>query len=462
MKKLFTLIVVVLIIPNVWSQEVATPINNINSIVTTNWGRVGIGTTKPSEKLDVGGTVRANRFRLQNTASFNYTGDKSFLSPTSSSQEISLLMSKVGFVRLNAFKGQSVLVSTNDVTRMRITGAGNVGIGLDDPSERLEVAGYIKTRAANPNQPNGISINSGKAIIESHSFPNYGSGRLKIAQGNTTSALFLYENKLRFGKGMSSPTDIAGLIVDDNLQVGGYSVFKGKVVFNDEIVFGNEVELPQTSFSENVGIGISIPEEKLHILDGKVRIQSTSGTDYNSSLGAENLVFSSQFSTYSLIHRGGPVQQNGLHIVKGTGYDEGGVHINALGKVSLGKYRPSNADVNMNGTVLISPLENLDLQMPSGYQLAVDGKILCEELRVKLSETWGDYVFDEKYELMTLSELKSYIDKNQHLPGIASARQLEVEGVETGEMFRQQMVKIEELTLYVLELQKQIEVLQSK
>jgi len=57
----------------------------------------------------------------------------------------------------------------------------------------------------------------------------------------------------------------------------------------------------------------------------------------------------------------------------------------------------------------------------TGYKLSVDGKIICEELRVDLSTAWPDYVFSEDYKLMSLKELDSFIEINGHLPNIPDA-----------------------------------------
>lgn len=96
----------------------------------------------------------------------------------------------------------------------------------------------------------------------------------------------------------------------------------------------------------------------------------------------------------------------------------------------------------------------------SGFRLSVDGKIISEEVRVELDSNWPDYVFDKDYSLMPLSQLKSEIERIGHLPGIPSAKVVEEEGFELGEMNRLLVEKVEELTLYVIELNQQIKQLQ--
>lgn len=91
----------------------------------------------------------------------------------------------------------------------------------------------------------------------------------------------------------------------------------------------------------------------------------------------------------------------------------------------------------------------------SNYKLFVKGGILSEEVRVHT--TWADYVFHDNYTLKSLEEVENYIHKNKHLPNIPSAKTIENEGVEIGNITRLQQEKIEELTLYTIQQQKEID-----
>jgi len=86
------------------------------------------------------------------------------------------------------------------------------------------------------------------------------------------------------------------------------------------------------------------------------------------------------------------------------------------------------------------------------YKLEVCGTIRAKEVRVETG--WCDYVFEKDYKLRTVDELDKYISENKHLPGIASANEVETEGLNVGEMNKAMMEKIEELTLYVIQLSK--------
>ncbi len=93
----------------------------------------------------------------------------------------------------------------------------------------------------------------------------------------------------------------------------------------------------------------------------------------------------------------------------------------------------------------------------SAYNLFVKGGILTEEVRISTSTTWADYVFNKDYKLKPLSEVEKFINKNGHLPNVPSAKQVKEEGIELGNMAKIQQEKIEELTLYIIEQNKQLE-----
>ncbi|SNY94132.1 fibronectin type III domain-containing protein [Flagellimonas pacifica] len=93
--------------------------------------------------------------------------------------------------------------------------------------------------------------------------------------------------------------------------------------------------------------------------------------------------------------------------------------------------------------------------VPSGYRLAVDGHIRTREIRVD-QDTWPDYVFKEGYDLPTLEEIQKYIKEKGHLPNIPSAKEVEANGIELGQMNKLLLEKIEELTLYIIYQQQEL------
>ena len=91
-----------------------------------------------------------------------------------------------------------------------------------------------------------------------------------------------------------------------------------------------------------------------------------------------------------------------------------------------------------------------------GYKFAVNGSTIATSVTVKSAANWPDYVFKKDYKLPSLQEVKAYIDQNQHLPEIPSEQQIAKEGLDLGEMNKLLMKKVEELTLYLIEKDKEV------
>lgn len=128
------------------------------------------------------------------------------------------------------------------------------------------------------------------------------------------------------------------------------------------------------------------------------------------------------------------------------------------GNTGIGTYTP-NAKFHLNGAQLIG---SNSARIATGYSLSVDGRVMAEEVTVQNSTSWPDYVFANDYKLMPLNELEASINKNKHLPNIPSAEVIEKEGISLGQMNRKLMEKVEELTLYIIELNKKNDALAQK
>lgn len=98
----------------------------------------------------------------------------------------------------------------------------------------------------------------------------------------------------------------------------------------------------------------------------------------------------------------------------------------------------------------------------AGYNLFVNGGILTEEVRVTLKNQWADYVFADNYNLKSLKEVEQFIKQNGHLPNVPSAAQVKENGIEVGEIITIQQEKIEELTLHLINQEKQLEELKEQ
>ena len=91
------------------------------------------------------------------------------------------------------------------------------------------------------------------------------------------------------------------------------------------------------------------------------------------------------------------------------------------------------------------------------YSLYVGNGILTEKIKVALASAgdWSDYVFADNYNLMPLSDVETFVKENKHLPGVPSAEEVVETGIDLAKMDAKLLEKIEELTLYVIDLKKE-------
>lgn len=126
---------------------------------------------------------------------------------------------------------------------------------------------------------------------------------------------------------------------------------------------------------------------------------------------------------------------------------------------------PTNFKFGVTGKSYFSDFVGIgttNLTATSGYKLAVDGGILCEEVKVIANVPSADYVFEKDYNLRTLNEVEAFVNENKHLPDVPSAKEFKENGYKMGDMDNLLLQKIEELTLYIIEQQKQIDDLKNK
>lgn len=212
----------------------------------------------------------------------------------------------------------------------------------------------------------------------------------------------------------------------------------------------------------NVGVNTKLPEDKFQVNTGfeKFTIGSAigevlgNGTSYigfNASRQINVWTFSS-----NTINNGGAVIFGDIN---------GNIRITTLPSQENGtvNQQVTDADIFSNTRMIINGEGNIGIStnIQPGYKLAVNGKILCTELKVQLEEDWGDYVFDKYYKLMSIYDVEKFITTNKHLPEVPSALEVKDQGINLGEMNALLMKKIEELTLYIIDQQKQIDELRS-
>lgn len=117
--------------------------------------------------------------------------------------------------------------------------------------------------------------------------------------------------------------------------------------------------------------------------------------------------------------------------------------------------------VRANGNVFVGTRTDYSLTGCtdcSEYKLFVKNGIKAEKVKVELASTngWADYVFKKNYRLNTLEEVEKHIEEKGHLPNVPSAEEVVKNGINLGEMDAKLLEKIEELTLYSIEQNKQL------
>lgn len=236
--------------------------------------------------------------------------------------------------------------------------------------------------------------------------------------------------------------------------------------------------------NSNVGIGTNTPTSTLTLRDAgpRIRFESISnesqGLYFTSTEGTGVFNFGQGNMSMKFNHGYLKVMaKKGLKFyVKEVGTLSGGGSISAepplselpllitpKGRVGIGFDEPPYDQTIDNGTSISQVQREFDGDlMPGDYKLYVCGGILSEKVVVKLKEDWADYVFDTDYELTPLSEVEQFIKENKHLPNVPSAKEIKETGLDMEKIQTVQMQKIEELTLYMIEMQKQNEKLQQK
>ena len=99
-----------------------------------------------------------------------------------------------------------------------------------------------------------------------------------------------------------------------------------------------------------------------------------------------------------------------------------------------------------------------------GYRLLVKGGMITEKIKVATAGTadWADYVFDTDYKVMPLEKVEAFIKENKHLPNVPSTQEVMANGNDLGKTDAKLLEKIEELTLYMIEMNKEIKALKKE
>lgn len=185
---------------------------------------------------------------------------------------------------------------------------------------------------------------------------------------------------------------------------------------------------------------------------------STPGSEINMTK-LENLSGNNSYLAFSLNRFASGAYWNTLstRIQSGTdnvkqGYIEFNPNNDPYG-IALGSGSAELLRIKQNGNVGIGTPD------PGPYKLAVEGIIASRKVKVTLVSPWADYVFEPDYKLRSLPELEQFIKANHHLPEVPKAADVEKNGIDLGDNQIILLKKVEELTLYMIELNKKVETL---
>ena len=287
---------------------------------------------------------------------------------------------------------------TNEI--VTIQGTGNVGIGNVSPVEKLQVNGNVYST--------GFKLDAGKPIY-------WDDPNTSITRAGDVLRLREYTGQIDF-------TGQANLLVSFTHPTNG-SVDFSFPAYRVFALRNKEAYVLQTSASHQNECWIKLGATSPHYADGP---------------GTRLYLFGGKGGDRGALN-GGDVFIDGGEKGSASAQDGNILIASQHGNVGIGT-------TNITGT---------------GYKLYVDGNIRTRRVRVD-QDTWADYVFESNYKLRPIQEVEQYIQKEKHLPDVPSAAEVKKEGLDLGDNQAVLLKKIEELTLYIIQLQKQVDVLEKK
>ena len=304
---------------------------------------------------------------------------------------------------LNQQENADLRFKTNNTNRAVIKNNGYVGIGIMNPAHILHVHGSGTVGGGSNSGSFGLSSN--QAVGGSNASTNDKS----LVVGHVTPA---------------TPTAYAAIQLTNNAT--GTNGSDGLLIeLRNKSASINLQEQGSISFRNSGNTCMQISQEN------NVKIGKIANITEESKVG----IFSSE--------------QNGLLVTSVNNPD--------------GYILKARSNSNMNALVVKgNGRVGIGTDDPQ-EKLSVNGTILTKGIKVRTNSSyWPDYVFDKNYNLMDIHELEEYIKQNSHLPNIPSAKEIEKNNLDLVKMNKLLLQKVEELTLYIIKLQKQIEDLKEK
>lgn len=151
---------------------------------------------------------------------------------------------------------------------------------------------------------------------------------------------------------------------------------------------------------------------------------------------------------------------------KDTDYDDAWIGTSSKHGLYLGANNSSCMYLDTSNHIYMGMIDTFVAQirqdLKNKYTLFVAKGVLSEDYGIGPKSTWSDFVFNRDYTLKTIPEVEEFISENNHLPDVPSAEQVAEEGYSQHDMNKILLQKIEELTLYTIQQQKEIQELKTE